>query len=228
MIVKYIFTLIGAALLIGALLMYNSTQDFLDRAVITEGTVIDLIRSQSEDSDTYTPFVKFRTKNGEIVEFVSSTGGGPNSYSIGEVVSVAYLEDSIDKAEINDTSSLWGGVMILAGMGSVFFLIGLSIILFGASKNKKVKYLKEKGTPVVAKFQSVEVNPRIEFNGKNPYQICAQWINPATSKLHIFNSDNIWFDPTNHIDREEITVLIEEGNPSKYHVDISFLPRNAS
>lgn len=74
MIVKYIFTLIGSALLIGSLFMYNSTQDFLNRAIITEGTVVDLIRSQSEDSDTYAPLVKFRTKNGEIAEFVSSTG----------------------------------------------------------------------------------------------------------------------------------------------------------
>ena len=112
-------------------------------------------------------------------------------------------------------------------MGAIFFLVGSSIILFGRLKDKKVKYLRKKGIPIKTKFQSVETNDSFEVNGRNPYQICVQWKNPATSELHLFNSDNIWFDPTDHIKNDEITVLIEKGNPEKYHVDISFLPKLA-
>ena len=112
-------------------------------------------------------------------------------------------------------------------MGSIFFLIGFLIILFGHLKRKKIRYLRERGCPVKTKFQSVAINTSIEVNGRNPFQIYAQWQDPITSKLHVFKSDNIWFDPTNYIKTDEITVLIERNNPKKYYVDTSFLPKEA-
>jgi hypothetical protein len=116
----------------------------------------------------------------------------------------------------------------LGGIGAVFFLVGFSIILFGSIKGKKIEYLRKNGIPIKAKVQSVKTNDSFEVNGRNPYQIYAQWKNPATSELHIFSSENIWFDPTDHIKNDEITVLIEKDNPNKYYVDISFLPKVAS
>lgn len=78
--------------------------------------------------------------------------------------------------------------------------------------------------PIKAKVKSVEINRSLEVNGRNPYQIYAQWKDPTRSKLYIFKSENIWSGPTGHISADEITVLIEKDNPKKYHVDISFLP----
>lgn len=46
--------------------------------------------------------------------------------------------------------------------------------------------------------------------------------------MHVFVSDCIWFDPTDHIDTDELTVLIDKDSPKKYYVDISFLPEVAS
>ena len=57
--------------------------------------------------------------------------------------------------------------------------------------------------------------------------IVSQWQNPATSKLHIFESDNIWFDPTDFIKTDKIKVWIDRKNPKKYMVDLSFLPEVA-
>ena len=79
-----------------------------------------------------------------------------------------------------------------------------------------------------AKFQSVKINRSFKVNGRNPYQILAHWQNPATSELHVFVSDNIWFDPTDYIDQDDIVVLIDKDNPSSYYVDTSFLPKLAS
>lgn len=226
-IVKYAFTMGGLGMLIGAFFIYKNTQDFLKDALTTEGTVIELVRSRSSDSTTYRPVVEFKTQGGSRVEFTSSSGSNPPGYSKGEVVEVLYQESSPEQAKINGFFSLWGASTILGGIGSVFFLVGISIILFGSLKGKKIEYLRKNGIPIKAKFQSVETNGSIEVNGKNPYQICVQWKNPATSELHVFNSDNIWFDPTDHINSDEITVLIEKDNPQKYHVDISFLPKVA-
>lgn len=227
-IIKYVFTVIGLAMLVGAFFMYSDTREFLSKAVATEGTVTHLVRSRSSDSTTYKPVVEFKNQNGGLVEFTSSIGSNPPSYSQGEVVEVLYQKASPEKAKIRDFFSLWGGPTILGGLGILFFTVGLLIILVGSLKGRKIKYLKQSGVPVTAKFQSVEINGSLEVNGRNPYQILAQWENPITSELHIFNSENLWFDPTDYINQDEITVLIEKDNPKKYYVDISFLPNAVS
>ena len=45
--------------------------------------------------------------------------------------------------------------------------------------------------------------------------------------MHVFESDNVWFDPTSYVKGRKITVFIENDNPKKYLVDLSFLPKLA-
>ena len=227
-IIKYVFTLIGLGMLIGAFFLFSNTQSFLKTALITEGTVIDLQPSRSSDSVTYAPVVEFQTFDGSIIEFTSSTSSNPPSYSRGETVDVLYQGSFPERAKINGFFSLWGAALIVGFLGLVFFLIGFSIIVVGILKNKNIKYLKENGTRISAEFQRVKQNRAIQVNDQYPYQILAQWQNPTTTQIHIFTSENIWFDPTDYIKTDEINVLIDLQNPKKYYVDTSFLPEIAS
>jgi Protein of unknown function (DUF3592) len=229
-IIKYSFTGIGLGLLIGTFFTFKSTQNFIHSATLTQGTVIELVPMRKRTyapvvrKRTYAPVVKFQTESGATVEFTSSTGTNPPSYSEGEIVEVIYQKSDLKSAKINDFFSLWGTTVSLGVLGVVFFLIGFSILLIHILKGKKIQFLKDHGVPIIAKFQSVKRNFSLAVNGVNPYQIYAQWENPSTLKLHIFKSENIWFDPTDYIHTDEITVLIEKDNPKKYFVDISFLP----
>lgn len=225
---KYVFTIVGFVMLAVAFFTYSSTKGFLNSAIVTQGTVTQLVRSRSSDSTTYKPVVEFKTSSGELIEFTSLSGTNPPSYSRGEGVEVVYQETSPEQAKIKGFFSLWGMSAIFGALGFLFFIIGFSIMLVSALKDRKIKYLKRYGTPVIAKFQSVEINRILNVNGRNPYQIVVQWKNPVTSDLHIFTSENLWFDPTDHINKEEIIVLIEKGNPNKYYVDTSFLPNVVS
>lgn len=227
-IIKYTFTVVGIGMLAGAFFLFTNTQEFLKSALTADGTVVELVRTRSTDSYTYKPVVEFKTRDGSLIEFTSSSSSNPPSYSQGEIVEVLYQESFPEQAKINGFFSLWGGPAIVGGLGSAFFLIGVSILLLGALKGKKIEHLRKNGISIKAKFQSVEINDSLKVNGKSPYQICAQWQNPTTAELHIFNSENIWFDPTDHINTDEITVLIEKDNPKKHYVDISFLPKVAS
>jgi hypothetical protein len=224
-ILKYTFAAIGIGLLIGAFFAYQNTRGFLIGAATTEGKVVELERSRSGDSHVYRPVVEFNTPGESVVRFTSPVGSNPASYSVGEKVEVMYLESSPEKARINGFFSLWGLPVILGVLGSVFFLVGFSIFMFGRLTGRKVAYLKEHGVPIKAQFKGVEKNSMISVNGKNPYQIHAHWKNPYTSDLHIFKSENIWIDPTDYVTSNEVTVLIEKDNPKKYHVDISFIPK---
>lgn len=226
-IIKYIFTLVGIGMIIGAFLIYKSSATFVGNAIETQGKVIELVRVRSSDNSSYyyKPVVTFKTSKGEAVEFTSSSGSNPASFSVGEEVPILYLPAKPQEAKIKGFFSLWGAAAIVGGIGSVFFLVGIIILLVAKLKNKKEKYLKQYGTPIETRFQSVQLNKSFEVNGRNPFQVLTQWQNPSTSEIHVFKSNNIWFDPTDHINDREITVYIEKNNPKKYFVDLSFLPK---
>ena len=199
----------------------------LATATVAEGTVVDLVASRSNDSTTYKPVVRFTPAGGEALQFTSGMGSNPPAYAQGEKVSVFYKAREPQNAMISGVFSLWGGPLILGGLGTVFFLIGGGIMLFGRLAAQREAHLRAHGTPVQAKFQGVEVNRSLTVNGAHPFRVVTQWQDPASAELHIFKSANLWFDPSDHIKAQAITVYIESGNPRKYWVDLSFLPKLA-
>lgn len=222
--IKYLFAIIGFGMMVGSFFLYQNTATFLENAITAQGVVIDLVRSRSSDSTTYAPTIRFKSKQGTTIEFTSSTSSNPPSYSRGEKVEVLYEPIQPHSAKINSFFSVWGGTVIVGGIGSVFFLIGFGIILSGIRKAKNKECLLQRGVRINTQFQSVSKNTRMRVNGRNPYMITSQWQDPTTSKIHVFESDNIWFDPADHIKVDTIMVYIEPKNPAKYFMDISFLP----
>lgn len=236
-LVAYLFTLIGALMLIGMGLWYLSTQAFITRASHAEGIVIDLVESQSysRSSRSYTPtyraVVSFKDAQGKEWKFTSSVSSSSPAYQIEEKVPVLYLPSKEQNAEINTFFSLWLGHLIFGGLGLLFFFVGSSflsaLIIVPVLRSRKAERLRSDGVPIQAEFQRVERNTGITINGRNPFRLIAQWQDPATSKLHVFESANIWFDPTPFISKSQLTVFIDPNNPRRYHLDISFLPELA-
>lgn len=228
-IIKYVFSIVGLGMLIGAYFLFTNTNDFIKDSQVANGTVIDIISSRSNDNEImYKPIFSFETQGGDKIQFTSSTSSNPPKYAMGETATVLYQEFSPEKARVKAYFSLWGPTTILGGMGLIFFTIGGSIILKERQNEQKVQELKLRGTRIKAKFQLVAINYSLEVNGRSPYQIHAQWLNPTTSELHLFKSDNLWYDPTSFIKDEELTVLIDKKKPKRYHMDLSFLPKVSS
>ncbi|MFH6935069.1 DUF3592 domain-containing protein [Flavobacterium sp. FlaQc-30] len=223
-IIKYVFITIGALMLAGAFYFYQDRQAFLKKAETVQGTVVELISKRSDNSTTYAPVVSFTTKAGNKIEFTSSVSSNPPSYSEGESVEVLYDPAEPKDASINGFASLWIGPLIFGILGTVFFLIGFGIILFGILKQRKTQYLRDNGKRIETKFVQVHLNYGMAVNGRNPFQISSQWLNPQTNEMYVFESDNIWFDPTEFIKSDIIKVMIDPSNPKKYYMDISFLP----
>ena len=228
-----ILPLTGIGMLIGAFSSYRNTSSFVKEASRAEGTVVDIVLVEMgvntrRTSSVYKPTIHFMNHEGEKVEFTSSVGSNPPSYSKGQKVEILYRPTEPQNAQINDFSSLWSNSIILAGMGGGFFIIGMLVMgipLVFVERNNK--YLEKSGVPIQTQFQSAEINTSMSVNGVHPFVVLTQWQNPSTSELHIFRSNNLWFDPSDYIKSERITVFIEENNPKKYYVDLSFLPKLA-
>ena len=186
---------------------------------------LDAALDHHPDEAVFGPVVHFTSQNGEAVEFVSSTGSNPPSYSRGERVEVLYQPEEPQNAKINSFFSLWGGPVILGGLGGVFFLVGAGLVFAGAREARKDESLKRNGMPIEGDFQSVVINRSLAVNGRHPFRVMTQWQNPMTSEVHIFESNDVWFDPSAYIKGSKIRVFVDKHNPRKYYVDLSFLPK---
>ena len=224
-IAKYLFVLLGAGMLIGAIAWHLSTRHFLASASRTQGTVVALLPrySSNDSSPTYAPVVRFNDGSHDI-QFTSPSSSNPPSYNIGATVPILYQESNPYNAKIDSFFSLWGGSLIIGILGGIFLLIGGCLIYVPLRRARADDRLVHEGMPVQAQFQSVQFVSNISINGRSPYRVLAQWQDPKTSRIHVFASHNLWFDPTNYISQKEIRVFIERGNPKSYYVDLSFLP----
>jgi Protein of unknown function (DUF3592) len=225
---RRVFAAIGVAMLIGALAMRSHTASFVSRAARTSGTVTALVRQRSTDNNiSYRPVVRFQAGEQPIV-FSSSIASNPPAYSVGETVEVLYLESDPYGAKIDSFRSLWFLPTLLGAMGAIFFAIGGGLIFVPALEQRTDERLVHAGRPVEADFQGVSPNSAIEVNGRCPYRVTAQWVDPSTSRVRLFQSHNVWFDPTAYIKDKKIRVFLDMRDPEKYYVDLSFLPRLAS
>jgi hypothetical protein len=228
-ILSVLFSTIGLGLLVGSVFLYSNTTGFVARAATAEGKVIDLVRdrSSSGSSSTYRPVVEFTIPTGLRVEFTSGVGTSPPAYRVGEPVTVLYDPVDPNKARIKSFFSLWFGFMIVFALGLIFAILGLGMILVPARGRRRAEWLRRNGRRVKTAFKGVELNSSLHVNGRSPYRIISQASDAGDKTVRVYQSENIWFDPSEYIKNESIDVLVDPGNPKKYVMDIDFLPKLA-
>lgn len=223
---KYLFAISGFAMLLAAFAIYSDTQDDLKGFTFTDARVIDVVvDTRYSDHSTTKPIVEFNAADGTLIQFTTSSSSYPPIYKKGGVVQVLYPRNSPKDARINDFFSLWYAPLFLLVLGLLFFSIGFSIIAVIKLKARKVDWLKKSGVPIKAKVIEVKYRSSLTINGRSPFVIYAEWLDPKTYITHIFKSNFLWSDPTDFLGSDKITVLIDRNNPKKYFADTAFLPQ---
>lgn len=218
---------IGVMLLVLAGFFAYKTHSFESTALHAVGKITDLRYSKSNDSSAvWYPEVTFIDDNGETVTFESSVGSSSYRNSLGDIVEVLYQSDDVKNAKINDMTGLYLGPIICAifGFALLFFGTLLSYLFNKGSKHSK---LMQSGKPLTAKVLGVELNESLNINGRSPWRIVCQWLDPQTNQVHVFNSGNFFYDPAPFISDENITVYVAHDNYKKYYVDTSKFPKKA-
>ena len=84
--------------------------------------------------------------------------------------------------------------------------------------------LKENGLLIYANYIEAVLNTSYIVNGKSPYKIICEWVNPTGGNKYTFKSKNIWTNPENIIKERGIKQFpVFFNNEKNYLVDTEFL-----
>jgi hypothetical protein len=225
-----IFSSVGTILLSVSAFLFIHEKQFIEHAQTTSGKVIELGRSVSSNSNsrgsiTYYPVVEFTTADGKRVVFSSNFSSNPPEFEVGEEVEVYYEPEKPSGAEVKSFFSQWFAALLTGGMGLIFGTIGIFNLNIHFKKKKNNEWLQLNGKRITTKIQSVGRDAYIKINGRSPYIIYSQWLNPQTQEMHIFKSDSIMYDPKDFLKVDSVPVWIDPNNYKRYQMDLSFLPK---
>jgi hypothetical protein len=218
---------VGTVLLVGAAVAAAFTARFIVNAERTEGTVIDLSRSEdSEGSVTYNPVVEF-TVDGRSIQFTSSSGSS-SPPSVGDRVEVLYDPDDPSDARLSGFLDLWFFPLVAGALALVCGVVGLVFLLRTRRPSKEdVEWLRRHGRHVEGASPRVVYCTDIDIVGRSPYRLDVDVHDRSTNKVRVLQSQHIWFDPEPYLtDRKTIDVYLDPEDPDRYVVDTSFLPES--
>jgi hypothetical protein len=221
------FFLVGSCFFVIGVGSYYTTKDFIDKSQETKGKVIENspVRTRDTSNGTvryvilYESKVEYKVGN-EAFLINSNVLSNPPEFSIGDEISVFYDPKTPQKGMINSDSELWFLSIIFASMGFIFAAIGAGFLVYQIINARNKKWLISNGRPVLAKVIGVHYKTNIKFNGRSPWVIEAQWLSPM-GQMFVFNSEYLWFDPTELLQgRLEIDVLINPNKPKMHFMKL--------
>ncbi|MEE4154498.1 MAG: DUF3592 domain-containing protein [Erythrobacter sp.] len=212
--VGLIFAVVGFGMII-------SGQIFASRAVQTTGTVIQNLRSTSDDGVSYKPLVEFHDRAGRRREFAGAISTSWRAYNEGEAVTVLFDPADPDTAAIDSATERYFLPGIFAAMGTLFVAVGGGVIAWRVRRISTVARLFHQGTRIEADVVGCSPDTSMRINGRSPYRVHAQARHPATGLLASFRSDPIWLDLSTELSGAKVPILIDPGNPEAYYVDLA-------
>ncbi|WP_264524624.1 DUF3592 domain-containing protein [Flavobacterium sp. N502536] len=136
--VIYVCFIPGLILLMGAFYLFQQKLNFIEKANIVYGTVIESIPlAGNKNGSLYYPHVSFVIKSGKQIDFTSNVGTSLPSYINGSSVKVLYDPTNPNKAEIDGVYGYMVDPVLLGGLGVFFLLMGLGAILNEYQKSRK-------------------------------------------------------------------------------------------
>lgn len=213
-----VFPALGGVFLIVALLLQIHRWNEEQHMLRTTGTVVAV-------SGRGCPSVAFVARR-ERVTFTGQVCSRPG-YEIGESVELLYDPREPWNAHIDSFTQNWFVSLVLGSFGLVFLLGSLVFVLPEALARRRRSRLEKRGQAVQARLVEVRRNPLATLNNVPAWQLVCQWQNPASGAVHLFYSEDLWFDPQPFVQHESLQVRIDPANPRRYSVDTSFLSRLA-
>lgn len=120
--------------------------------------------------------------------------------------------------------------LLVGGLvGLVFLCLGVGFLVHRSRHQKRRRFLLESGQRIYADITEVTYDTRVRFNGRCPFVILCQAIEPRSGQVYVFESESLWFDPAPYLHNvTRLPVYVDPENYRHYTVDTSgILPEQA-
>lgn len=216
-VVFVIFLIVGIGLLAGAFLFSRYFASFKAGAEEVTGEITRIEEYYDSDRELRHHVYVSYTYDGVDYDDVSINSYNSSMY---EGKEIELLCDRKNPEHIMEKSAGNLVVIILAGIGIIFVLVGGIPLLVMTGKKSKNKKILENGQVLHALVDSIEYNTSVAVNGTHPYVIFCSYRDEYKDITYRFKSENIWTDPFLVFQPgSDIEVYVEPGDYSKYYVN---------
>ena len=140
------FVLMGVSMFCWAIEIVYSFNKLENEGIKTTGTIIEMASNGiTRGSTSYSPVVRFTTKEGKEITFKS--GSGRNFRGVGAEVTVLYQPESPEEAQIGSFYERYITPSILGVMGLVFAYLGRIFWQMFDYMEKRDARLRQQGRP---------------------------------------------------------------------------------
>lgn len=112
-------------------------------------------------------------------------------------------------------------VTIFLSLGIIFLTIGLLITFYTMKREWRIKRIILKGEKLFFDLSSVQIKRLDSCN----FYLKIKYSNPVSKKNIVFESKSLAYNPEAFLEDKKITVFVSKEDASKYHIDLSFLPK---
>ncbi len=212
LILGIVFGMVGMLIVVIGIFKYIRDTEFLKTAQVTTGYVTDCDSYRSNKKTRYEISIQYEV-DGKI--YSTRESGYTSPKRIGEEITVYY--NPANPGETGSGDSV-GGIVAM-GIGGVFFVVGVVIIIFDISSNIKTRKLIAEGTEYLGTITNVELVTNVRINGRHPYKAEIQVVNPVNGETYIYSSNSYTTD-ISYMMGQCVTVYIDNNDRSKKYIDM--------
>ena len=111
-------------------------------------------------------------------------------------------------------------LICFVGMGAVFLLIGLVLLLIDIRRRRRWRKAYEGGFHVMGKVADIRTNTRVNVNGTHPSAVEVHYTDPDTDIVHVYFSRYLYVNVADLLKSDEVPVYIDRDDSRFGFVDI--------
>ncbi len=106
------------------------------------------------------------------------------------------------------------------GMGAVFLIVGLVLLLMDIRRRALLRRAYESGHYVMAQIAGINEQKNVNMNGRYPNTVECHYTDPDTGIVHIYYSRYLYINVSDLLQSDQVPVYIDRMNDRIGFVDI--------
>lgn len=212
-----IFGVIGAVLLISAVMVHISDRKFMAEAEEISGVIDSIETYRDSDHETHHRVYVNYTYNGKQYNKVRVNFYSSSMYEGKDIT--LYCDPQRPERVVVQGANIFA-VVILSGMGILFLCAGIIPFIISIRVRAKKKKVRETGRTLYATVDEIGYSRNYTINGRHPYVIFCSYRDDYKDITYCFKSEYLWVNPEPMVTvGSTIKVYVEENNYKNYYVD---------